>query len=250
MVELVNPVPIPRVSIVVPVKNERDNIAPLMGEIAAAFSDFGAYEIIYVDDGSNDGTAQMLERQQMMHPQLRVLRHAQSCGKSGGLRSGIYAARSPLIATLDGDGQNDPAFLPAMIAAIEAAGPEFGIVQGERERRRDTPFKRVQSRIANGVRGSILSDGTRDTGCGITVVRRDAYMKLPYFAGLHRFMPALIKREGYAILVHPVKDRPRLSGHSHYGFFNRFWVGLVDLIGVWWLIKRNGVRQRALEKTS
>ncbi|MBX9618715.1 MAG: glycosyltransferase family 2 protein [Hyphomicrobiales bacterium] len=237
-----------RVSVTVPVKNERDNLLPLITEIEAALAPVGAYEIIYVDDASDDGTSQILAELQVNRPHLRVIRHEFSAGKSGAVRTAVRAARAPLIATLDGDGQNNPAYLPAMIAALEASPADTGLVQGERQRRRDTLFKRVQSRIANAVRRLVLSDVTSDTGCGLTVVRRDVYLQLPYFQGLHRFVPALVRRDGYAILIHSVADRPRLSGQSHYGFFDRLWVGLFDMAGVWWLIRRRGPRPNATER--
>ena len=147
-----------------------------------------------------------------------------------------------MVATLDGDGQNDPAFLPLLFGALETAGPEAGLATGQRIARKDGTFKTLQSRIANRVRARILRDGTRDTGCGLKVFRRDAYLALPYFDALHRFMPALMKREGYAIVHVDVVDRPRRAGRSNYGMFDRLWVGILDLAGVWWLIRR---RRRA-----
>ena len=228
----------PRLSIVVPVRNEQGNIAPLVGDIETACAGISAFELIYVDDGSSDGTAAALVGLALTRPWLRVVRHAQSCGQSAAVRSGVRAAKAPIVATLDGDGQNDPAFIPAMLAQIEAAGPSAGLVQGQRVGRKDTGFKRMQSRIANKVRGAILKDGTRDTGCGLKCFRRDAYLALPYFDALHRFMPALMVREGLTVLHHDVRDRQRLTGVSNYGFFDRLWVGILDLAGVWWLIRR------------
>jgi glycosyltransferase involved in cell wall biosynthesis len=154
------------------------------------------------------------------------------------VRSGVRHARAPIVATLDGDGQNDPSFLPAMLAALQQAGLQTGLVQGQRVGRKDTGFKKLQSRIANGVRGRLLEDGTRDAGCGLKCFRREAYLALPYFDALHRFMPALMVREGYRVVHLDVRDRPRLSGVSNYGFFDRLWVGILDLVGVWWLIRR------------
>jgi hypothetical protein len=154
------------------------------------------------------------------------------------LRSGVAAARASLIVTLDGDGQNDPAFLPRLIEALQAGSPRVGLVAGQRVGRKASGFKRFQSRVANGVRGAILRDGTRDTGCGLKAFHRDLFLELPYFDGLHRFLPALIKREGRDIGYVDVIDRPRRHGVSNYGFWDRLWIGIMDLIGVWWLIRR------------
>jgi glycosyltransferase involved in cell wall biosynthesis len=171
-------------------------------------------------------------------PHLRQIRHEQSCGQSAAVRTGVRAARAPVIITIDGDGQNDPSFMPAFLRALEAAGPGCGLVQGQRIGRKDTGFKRFQSRVANKVRGAILNDGTRDTGCGFKCFPREAYLALPYFDALHRFMPALMRREGYALAHVDVIDRPRHAGVSNYGFFDRLWVGILDLMGVRWLIRR------------
>jgi dolichol-phosphate mannosyltransferase len=228
----------PRFSIVVPVRNEEGNIAPLVQDIEAACAAAGPFELVYVDDGSSDGTPAALRALQATRPWLRVVTHAQSCGQSAAVRSGVRAASGPIVVTLDGDGQNDPAFIPAMLTQIESAGPGAGLVQGQRVGRKDTGFKRFQSRIANRVRRAVLKDDTRDTGCGLKCFRREAYLALPYFDALHRFMPALVVREGYEVLHHDVRDRPRLTGVSNYGFFDRLWVGILDLAGVWWLIRR------------
>jgi len=228
----------PRLSIVVPVRNEAGNIAPLIADIERACAAIPAFEVVYVDDGSSDGTGAALAALQQQRPWLRIIRHEESCGQSAAVRSGVRAARAEFVATLDGDGQNDPAFLPAMLAQLEAAGPGAGLVQGQRVGRKDTGFKRMQSKIANKVRGAVLRDATRDTGCGLKCFRRDAYLALPYFDALHRFMPALVVREGYLVLHHDVRDRQRLTGVSNYGFFDRLWVGILDLAGVWWLIRR------------
>lgn len=226
------------VSIVVPVRNEADNIAPLIAEIAAALDGHWAYEIVYVNDGSTDATGERLSAIMAQRPNLRQLRHAVSSGQSAAVRSGVRAARGAIVATLDGDGQNDPAFLPNLIAAIESGNGRVGLAAGQRVGRKDTGFKKLQSRIANAVRGIILRDGTRDTGCGLKAFPREVFLAMPYFDGLHRFLPALVRREGLAIAYVDVVDRPRHSGVSNYGFFDRLWIGIMDLGGVWWLIRR------------
>jgi glycosyltransferase involved in cell wall biosynthesis len=226
------------VSIVVPVRNEADNIAPLIAEIAAALGARWQYEIIYVNDGSTDTTTERLLTAMKERRNLRQLRHAVSTGQSAAVRSGVRAARGAIVATLDGDGQNNPVFLPALLSAIEEGGERTGLAAGQRVGRKDTGFKKIQSRIANTVRSAILRDGTRDTGCGLKAFRREVFLALPYFDGLHRFLPALVRREGYGIVYVDVIDRPRHSGVSNYGFFDRLWIGIMDLAGVWWLIRR------------
>ena len=227
----------PAVSVIVPVRNEAENIAPLVAEIAAALAG-RSFEVIYVNDGSTDGTEAELARLKAQHSWLRQVRHARSCGQSAALRTGLWAARGPVIATLDGDGQNDPAFLPQLIAKLKQGAPQLGLVAGQRVGRKATAFKRFQSRFANVVRGAILRDGTRDSGCGLKAFPRDLGLALPYFDGLHRFLPALIRREGRDIGYVDVVDRPRAHGVSNYGFWDRLWIGIVDLCGVWWLIRR------------
>ena len=238
------------VSIVVPVRNEAENIAPLVAEIAAALDGGRPYEIIYVNDGSTDATAERLGVLMQQRPNLRQIRHANSSGQSAVVRSGVWAARGAIVATLDGDGQNNPAFLPDLIAAIENGGGRVGLAAGQRVGRKDTGFKKMQSRTANAVRGAILRDGTRDTGCGLKAFPRDVYLAMPYFDGLHRFMPALVRREGLEIAYVDVVDRPRHSGVSNYGFFDRLWIGIMDLAGVWWLIRRKKPTPVVTEVTS
>ncbi|WP_198031904.1 glycosyltransferase family 2 protein [Bradyrhizobium sp. Ec3.3] len=227
----------PSVSIVVPVRNEADNIAPLIEEIGAALDGRWAYEIVYVNDGSTDATGERLSAIMKQRGNLRQLRHAKSTGQSAAVRSGVRAARGAIVATLDGDGQNNPAFLPDLIATVEKS-ERIGLVAGQRVGRKDTGFKKLQSRIANRVRSTILKDGTRDTGCGLKAFRREVFLMLPYFDGLHRFLPALVRREGFEIAYVDVIDRPRRAGVSNYGFFDRLWIGIMDLAGVWWLIRR------------
>jgi len=229
--------PDPEISVVVPVRNEAGNIAPLVAEIAAALQG-RAFEIVYVDDGSLDATGQELRGLMAQHPWLRQIRHAQSCGQSAAVRTGVAMARAPIAVTLDGDGQNDPAFIPALIARLEAGGPRCALVAGQRIGRKATGFKKLQSRVANAVRSTVLKDGTRDTGCGLKAFRRDMFLALPYFDGLHRFMPALIRRDGFDIGYVDVVDRNRRHGTSNYGFWDRLWIGILDLGGVWWLIRR------------
>jgi dolichol-phosphate mannosyltransferase len=238
------------VSIVVPVRNEAENVAPLIAEITAALDDRWAYEIIYVNDGSTDATAERLAAIMTARGNLRQIRHATSSGQSAAVRSGVRAARGAIVATLDGDGQNNPAFLPDLISALENGGDRVGLAAGQRVGRKDTGFKKLQSRVANGVRNAILRDGTRDTGCGLKAFRREVFLSMPYFDGLHRFLPALMRREGFDIAYVDVVDRPRHSGVSNYGFFDRLWIGIMDLLGVWWLIRRKKPTPVATEVTS
>lgn len=228
----------PAVAVVVPVRNEAQNIGPLVEEIAAALAGHWAFEIVYVNDGSTDETEAVLGTLMRERPWLRQVRHAESCGQSAAVRTGVRAARAPLVATLDGDGQNDPSFLPALIRTLEEQAPRVGLVAGQRVGRKSSGFKRFQSRVANGVRAAILRDGTRDTGCGLKAFRRDVFLALPYFDGLHRFLPALVRREGHEVAYVDVIDRPRRHGTSNYGMWDRLWVGILDLFGVWWLIRR------------
>ena len=227
----------PRISVVVPARNEAGNIVPLVEEIVRALATFAPIEIIYVNDGSRDGTEAELKSLMRTHGVLRQIKHEVSCGQSAAVRSGVTRARAAIVTTLDGDGQNDPAFLPALVAALER-DPKVGLVAGQRVGRKDSGFKRLQSRIANAARKAVLKDGTRDTGCGLKAFRREVFLALPYFDGLHRFLPALVRREGYRIGYVDVVDRPRLHGVSNYGLWDRLWVGILDLAGVWWLIRR------------
>ena len=229
--------PAPAVSVVVPVRNEAENVAPLVGEIAAALAG-RAFEIVYVNDGSSDATETELSAAMRKWPYLRQVKHDRSSGQSCAVRTGVAAARAPVVVTLDGDGQNDPKFLPRLIDALEQGGARVGLAAGQRVGRKATGFKRMQSRIANGVRAAILRDGTRDTGCGLKAFRREVFLALPYFDGLHRFLPALMRRDGYEVVYVDVVDRERRHGVSNYGMWDRLWIGILDLAGVWWLIRR------------
>jgi dolichol-phosphate mannosyltransferase len=229
--------PAPAFSVVVPLRNEAGNVGPLIDEIAAALAG-RAFEIVCVNDGSIDATDSELIAEIHARPYLRQVRHRTSCGQSAAVRSGVAAARAPLVATLDGDGQNDPAFLPKLLDAVAHGGARVGLAAGQRVGRKASGFKRFQSRLANRVRGAILRDGTRDSGCGLKAFRREVFLALPYFDGLHRFLPALVRRDGFDVVYLDVVDRERRHGVSNYGMWDRLWVGILDLAGVWWLVRR------------
>ena len=230
---------LPAVSVVVPVHNERENVEPLVAEIVAALRGRLPFEIVYVDDRSRDDTLAVLRALRATVPELRVLAHREQSGQSTAIRTGVKAARGAWIATLDGDGQNDPADIPALLAARDSGAPEVRLYAGWRVNRRDDAVKRLSSRIANGVRGWLLRDQTPDTGCGIKLFERAAFLDLPYFDHMHRFLPALMQRAGPRVVSVPVNHRPRTRGVSKYGTWNRLWVGLADLRGVAWLIRRS-----------
>lgn len=229
-----------QVSVVVPVKNEADNILPLIEEIHAALEGRADFEVIYVDDGSTDATPQRLTQARARFPRLRVIRHRESCGQSTAVATAVRAARHPWIATLDGDAQNDPADIPALLEAVSPGrrAPGLELVAGWRSKRNDSGLRKLSSRIANGVRGGLLGDRTPDTGCGLKVFSREVFLRLPFFDHLHRFLPALYLREGAQVVSVPVNHRPRVQGRSKYGVHNRLWVGIVDLFGVMWLQRR------------
>ncbi|MBV9860026.1 MAG: glycosyltransferase family 2 protein [Alphaproteobacteria bacterium] len=224
-------------SLVIPVKNEADNIAPLAAEIRAALHGRLAYEIVYVDDGSTDTTAGEIRRAQQSSPEVRLLRHARGCGQSAAIRTGVRAARATWIATLDGDGQNDPADIPQLWQIAREMPGDF-LVAGHRTERRDSWSKRRASLIANRIRARLLHDETPDTGCGLKLFPRALFLDLPYFDHMHRFLPALVLREGGIVRSVPVNHRPRRRGVSKYGVLDRLGVGIADLVGVLWLRRR------------
>ena len=236
-------------SLIVAVKDERENMAPLIAEIAAAMAgrDPSTYEAIFIDDGSSDGTAEELASLKTLLPALRVLVHGRNLGKSAALRTGIKAARFPIVVTMDGDGQNDPADIHLMLAPFDSAGPELGIVAGQRIRRQDTFSKRWASKIANPIRRWLLNDGTRDSVCGWKAMPRQVFLDLPYFDNMHRFLIALVMREGYQVKLIDVKDRLRTHGTSKYTNWGRLMVGIPDLFGVAWLMRRYRGKVQAKE---
>jgi dolichol-phosphate mannosyltransferase len=226
-------------SVVIPVRNEAENIAPLIAEITAALAGLAAYEILCIDDGSTDSTATEIMRLAAEVPGLRLLRHQLSYGQSAAIRTGVRAARAAWIATLDGDGQNDPADIPQLWRLARAAPPAPPVmVAGHRQNRRDRWSKRVGSRVANAIRARLLGDDTPDTGCGLKLFPRALFLDLPDFDHMHRFLPALVLRAGGTVLSVPVNHRPRRRGVSNYGVFDRLGVGIVDLLGVLWLQRR------------
>ena len=238
----------PDLSVVVPVHNEADNLSRLTGEIRRALDGRVDYEIVYVDDGSDDGSAEGLARLAREEARIRLVRHRARAGQSAAIATGVQSARAPWIATLDGDGQNDPADILPMLDLVRNSSPpptlpasdspRLRLVIGNRRLRRDRWDKRIAGRVANAIRRRVLKDGTPDTGCGIKLFERSDFLSLPHFNHMHRYLPALFLRSGWGVASVPVNHRPRGSGRSHYGVFDRLWVGLFDLPGVWWLIRR------------
>jgi dolichol-phosphate mannosyltransferase len=230
-----------QVSIVIPVHNEAENIIPLLEEIVDAMKVADAYEIIVVDDGSNDQTSQVLNQALQRVDKLRVIQHELSCGQSTAICTGIKVAKFAIVATLDGDGQNDPADIPRLYRILMQQGEastRLWMVAGWRNKRHDSVWKLFSSKVANAVRGGLLGDNTPDTGCGLKVFFRDKFLELPYFDHMHRFLPALIIRAGGQIVSEPVNHRARSKGYSKYGTLDRLWAGVTDLVGVIWLKKR------------
>ncbi len=229
----------PEFSIVIPAKDEADSIGPLIDEIAACLEGVTRFEVVCVDDGSTDGTATVLRRAQGRYPWLRVIRHEEPCGQSTATLTGVQRAAADWIITMDGDGQNPPGEIVKLVDAwANVDDPRVWMVAGQREKRHDNWLRRVSSRIANKVRAILLRDGILDTGCSLKLFRRDVFLALPYFDHMHRFLPALVQRQGGHVAVVPVAHRPRERGTSKYGFHNRLWPGIVDLFGVMWLQRR------------
>jgi len=242
---------LPAVSVVIPALNEEGNIARLVEETLNVVPASVLSEVIVVDDGSADGTFHVLNAMAQREPRLRVIRHGERCGQSAALRTGILAARSDVIATMDGDGQNDPGDITELLARLgspHASGP--ALVGGHRVTRRASGWKRLASRIGNGVRGWLLKDETPDTGCGIKVFWRDVFVRLPFFTSMHRYLPALFRCYGFETAYHPVNDRPRVAGESKYTNLGRLAVAIYDLIGVVWLRRRTRLPSVAADSTA
>jgi dolichol-phosphate mannosyltransferase len=235
----------PRFTVIAPMLNEAENVEPLAREIAAACAGLEPFEAVFVNDGSTDATSDRIAALRGEFPWLREVRHARPCGQSAALRSGVLSGRAPLICTIDGDGQNPPAEIPRLLEPLleggEGAGGRLGLVAGQRVERKDRATRRLASRFANGVRSWLLDDRTRDTGCGLKAFPRDVFLRLPYFDHQHRFLPALVRREGYEVRLVDVAHRPRTAGRTKYTNIGRALVGLVDLLGVWWLVRRRKI---------
>ena len=230
-----------RVSIVIPVRDEAASIERVVAEVDDVMAGQGSYEIVFVDDGSVDQTAVLLEKLIGRHSWMRALRHETACGKSAALRTGIWAARGVVIVTLDGNGRSDPAVIPKLLTELAESGAGCGLVAGQRLGRRDSASQRLRSKVANTVRAALLDDGARDSGCGLKCFPRDVFLDLPFFDGQHRFLPALIRGDGYSISLVDVVDRPRFTPGPRIGLFLGLWTGLVDTLGVAWLVRRRRV---------
>jgi dolichol-phosphate mannosyltransferase len=238
----------PDISVVVPVKDEAENVATLIEEIRTALEG-RSYEMVFVDDASKDKTVDVLLGLKARMPELRIVRHPENCGQSSAIRTGVFKARGATVAVLDGDGQNPPGEIPKLLARYEAPSRnvKLGMVMGQRLKRQDNAAKRWASRFANNLRGSLLKDRTRDTGCGLKVFSREAFLRLPYFHGMHRFMPALMLREGYEVDFVDVGHRPRERGKSKYGVIDRAFQATPDLLGVMWLRSRTRLPSDRIE---
>lgn len=226
----------PQLSVVIPVYNESGNLQSLVEEIESALARRMRFEVVIVDDGSSDDTAAEIAELAQQRPWLRIETHQQNRGQSAAIHRGVLSARAPIIAVLDGDGQNDPADIPTLFAALYLTGDAMAV--GERRKRRDTWNRRISSRVANKFRASLLHDGIADTGCGLKVFYRTDFLQLPVFDHMHRFLPALMQNRGRRVRSVPVNHRPRLHGRSKYGINNRLWTGIIDLLGVMWLQRR------------
>ena len=230
----------PRFTVIAPMLNEAENVPLMAREIAQACDPIGPFEAIFVNDGSTDATAQQIAKMRQDFPWLREVRHAVPCGQSAAVRSGVLAARAPVCCTIDGDGQNPPSEIPKLVAPL-LDGQDIGLVAGQRVDRQDTASKKIASRLANRLRAWMLQDDTRDTGCGLKAFPRDVFLALPFFDHIHRYLPALVKREGHAIRLVDVSHRARGAGASKYTNFGRALVGVNDLLGVAWLLRRRKV---------
>jgi len=238
------------ISVVIPMLNEEENAPSLVAEIQEAAKLCPIHEIVLVDDGSTDKTAAVIKDLQRADPRIRLIRHSHRSGQSAALRSGVRAASAPCIVTLDGDGQNNPADIPALWKVWSECDPATPMlmVAGQRQKRMDSLLKKFTSRTGNGIRSFLLKDGVRDTGCSLKLYRRDDYLSLPYFNHMHRFMAALYRREYGTIKLVDVGHRHRERGVSKYGFWDRLWAGIFDLIGVMWLQKRAAVKLTVTEE--
>ncbi len=239
--------PPPKASVVIAVLNEAENVEAVTAEVIAALDPLGPFELVYVDDGSTDDTPAVLQRLAGASPRVRLVRHDRRCGKSAAVRTGVMAARAPWIATMDGDGQNDPADVALMLQAAWAACEPAPLVAGIRVRRNDPGSRLVATRIANGFRQAVLGDRCPDTGCGLKVFRREDFLMLPVFEGMHRFLPALFQRYGHPLICMEVRHRARTAGRSKYTNWGRALVGIVDLLGVIWLTRRTHAPARISE---
>lgn len=231
----------PRFAIIAPMLNEADAVEPMAREIWAACREIGPFEALFVNDGSTDRTSAEIARMRSEFPWLREIRHAAPCGQSAAVRSGVIAAKAPICCTIDGDNQNPPSEIPKLVAPLLKGRPELGLVAGQRVGRQDTASKRYASRMANGLRARILKDDTRDTGCGLKAFPREVFLALPFFDHIHRYLPALVKREGLEVALVDVSHRARETGRSKYTNLGRALVGITDLAGVWWLMRRRKV---------
>jgi len=228
----------PRFTVVAPMLNEAENVAQMAREIAEACAPLAPFEAIFVNDGSTDVTPARIAALRAEFPWLREVRHAAPCGQSAAVRSGVIAARAPIVCTIDGDGQNPPSEIPRLVAPLLAGRPRLGLVAGERVARQDSKRKRFGSILANRLRARVLRDDTRDTGCGLKAFPREVFLSLPFFDHMHRYLPALVKREGWEIERIDVSHRARAAGRSKYTNLGRLMVSVMDLVGVWWLIHR------------